>query len=100
ITRVHRTNERAEIACWSTKLRNHPGPAANRIGGNAGDPLGFDVFAQRAISPLAACCWLVLMLTPVALVCSVFVQVIQEPRRRHAEQEKTQREGEEAAQRH
>jgi hypothetical protein len=62
--------------------------------------LGFDIFAQRAISPLAAFGWLVVMLTPVCLVCWVFVQVSQEPRRRHAEHEKAQREREEAAQRH
>jgi DnaJ-domain-containing protein 1 len=63
---------------------------------------GFDIagIAQRAIRPLAAFGWLVLVLTPVvSLVCWVFVQQAQEARGREALQREGAREQEEAAQR-
>jgi uncharacterized protein HemX len=62
---------------------------------------GFDIAgaARRAISPLAALGWLLVVLTPVGLVCWVFVQVGQETRRRQAAQQEGERERQEAAQR-
>jgi DnaJ-domain-containing protein 1 len=73
---------------------------AATLAARLGDFGGFDIAgtAQRAISPLAAFGWLLLVLTPVGLVCWVFVQLGQESRRRQAEQQQ-ERGREEAAQR-
>jgi DnaJ-domain-containing protein 1 len=62
---------------------------------------GFDTAgtAQRAINPLAAFGWLLMVLAPLGLAYWVFIQVDQDARRREADQQEAARERQEAAQR-
>jgi DnaJ-domain-containing protein 1 len=72
---------------------------AATVAPHLGDQLATRVTAQRAVSPLAAFGWLLMVLTPVGLASWVFIDGGQERRRRQSEQREGERQREEARRR-